>query len=190
MTGTQATSPELFQHRAPPGLPHTTSMAFPHSHRQNSARSEDVIHTVPVACALRDQFPDAYLAWAVGPSAGTLLQGHPALDEIISVPRNWLKSPRSILQFRRHLRSRRFDTVIDVQCLTKSAILGWISGAPRRIGYGKPVGPRAEPVHQYGTRGNGRPPTWSTIMWDFSPRWVFPSHRFALTCRSMNRSSR
>jgi heptosyltransferase I len=96
----------------------------------------DVVHTVPVACALRDQFPGAYLAWAVGPSAGTLLRGHPSLDEVIPVPRNWLKSPRSIWRFRRHLRSRRFDTVVDVQCLTKSAILGRLSGARRRIGYG------------------------------------------------------
>lgn len=96
----------------------------------------DVIHTVPVACALRDRFPNAYLAWAVGPSAGTLIQGHPALDEVIPFPRNWLKSPKSIWRFRRHLRSRRFDTVIDVQCLTKSAILGWLSGAQRRIGFG------------------------------------------------------
>jgi lipopolysaccharide heptosyltransferase I len=96
----------------------------------------DVIHAVPIACALRDQLPGAYLAWAVGPSAGTLLQGHSALDEVIPVPRNWLKSPRGICRFRRQLQARRFDAVIDAQCLTKSAILAWLSGARRRIGFG------------------------------------------------------
>ncbi len=32
------------------------------------------------------------------------------------------------------LRACRFDTTIDLQCLTKSAIAAWLSGAPRRIG--------------------------------------------------------
>jgi ADP-heptose:LPS heptosyltransferase len=35
---------------------------------------------------------------------------------------------------RQQLRKLRFDTTIDLQCLTKSAITAWLSGAPQRLG--------------------------------------------------------
>jgi lipopolysaccharide heptosyltransferase I len=94
----------------------------------------DVIHGIPVLCALRAALPEAFLGWVVEGPAADLLAGHPALDELIRVPRGWLKSPRTVWQLRQRLRRCRFDTAIDLQCLTKSAIAAWLSGAPRRIG--------------------------------------------------------
>src|SRR5262245_31773161 len=94
----------------------------------------DVIHGLPVLCALRDALPNAFLGWVVEGRAGDLLECHPALDALVRVPRGWLKSPREVLRLRRRLREMRFDTVIDLQCLTKSAVTAWLSGAPRRIG--------------------------------------------------------
>jgi lipopolysaccharide heptosyltransferase I len=94
----------------------------------------DVIHGVPVLCALRAAFPDAFIGWVVEGRAGDLLDTHPALDELVRVPRGWLKSPREIWRLRKRLRACRFDTAIDLQCLTKSAIAAWLSGARRRIG--------------------------------------------------------
>jgi heptosyltransferase I len=46
----------------------------------------DVIQSMPIACALRDRFPEAFLAWAVELPAGQLLHGHPALDRIVQLP--------------------------------------------------------------------------------------------------------
>ena len=100
----------------------------------------DVIQTMPVACALRERFPDAFIAWAVQERTGKLLQGHPALDKLIAVPRGWLKSPGMVWRLRRRLRELHFDTTIDVQSLTKSALLARLSGARRRIGFGTPGG--------------------------------------------------
>jgi heptosyltransferase I len=100
----------------------------------------DVIQTMPVACALRERFPEAFIAWAVQERAGTLLRGHEALDELVLLPQGWLKSPRGVWQLRRRLRDLKFDTAIDVQGLTKSAVLAWLSGAERRIGFGNPGG--------------------------------------------------
>jgi heptosyltransferase-1 len=94
----------------------------------------DVIHGVPVLCALREAYPQAFLAWIAEGSMGDVLDGHPALDELVRVPRRWWKSPREVWQMRQRLRSLRFDVAIDLQCLTKSAITAWLSGAPRRIG--------------------------------------------------------
>jgi ADP-heptose:LPS heptosyltransferase len=63
-----------------------------------------------------------------------LLEGHPALDELIKVPRRFWKSPAALWRMTRRLRELRFDTTIDLQCLTKSAMTAWASGARRRIG--------------------------------------------------------
>jgi lipopolysaccharide heptosyltransferase I len=94
----------------------------------------DVIHGLPVLCALRDAMPNAFLAWIAEGTAGDVLEGHPALDELIRVPRRYWKSPAAILKMRRKLRALKFDVAIDLQCLTKSAVTAWLSGARRRIG--------------------------------------------------------
>jgi lipopolysaccharide heptosyltransferase I len=95
----------------------------------------DALHALPVLCALRDALPKAFLAWVVEGKTADLLRSHRALDELIVVPRGWLKSPRAVLALRRRLRTLRFDTTIDVQGLTKSAVAARLSGAPRRIGF-------------------------------------------------------
>ena len=100
----------------------------------------DVIHGLPVLNALRERFPQAFLGWVVEQRAATLLEGHPALDERILLPRGWLKSPRTVWQLRRRLHQLRFDLAIDIQGLTKSAIAAWLSGAGRRIGFGDEKG--------------------------------------------------
>lgn len=94
----------------------------------------DVIHGLPVLNALRETFPQAFIAWAVEGRPAELLAGHPALDRLIPLPRGWWKSLSQVNQLRRTLRSYRFDTTVDLQCLTKSAALARLSGAPRRLG--------------------------------------------------------
>lgn len=100
----------------------------------------DGILTMPVLCALRREFPDATLGWVAEPGAAQLLKGHECLDELIVVPKGWLKSPSEVLKLRRRLRAIRFDTVIDPQSLTRSAIVGTLSGARQRIGFAHPFG--------------------------------------------------
>ena len=97
----------------------------------------DVVQGMPIACALRDHFPNSWIAWALHPHTEPLVKGHPAIDETIPVAKGWMKSPWGCMKVRRMLRSRRFDIAIDAQGLTKSALLAWFSGAPCRIGYGQ-----------------------------------------------------
>ncbi len=70
-----------------------------------------------------------------------LLGHHPHIDNILQVPHGYLKSPAKIWALRSQLRSLKIDVSIDPQSLTKSSALGWLSGAPTRIGlagtYGK-----------------------------------------------------
>ena len=96
----------------------------------------DVIHGAPVLCALRDRFPDATIGWVVEGGAADLIEGHRALNHLIRVPRRWYKSPRAILDLRRRLRALNFDTSVDLQCLTKSAVVARLSGARQRLGVG------------------------------------------------------
>ncbi len=96
----------------------------------------DVIHTMPVACAQREHFPQAFLAWAVEERAGELIEGHAMIDQRIVLPRGWLRSPARVWHLRRQLKTLAFDTTIDAQGLTKSAVAAWLSGAKRRIGMG------------------------------------------------------
>jgi 3-deoxy-D-manno-octulosonic-acid transferase/heptosyltransferase-1 len=105
----------------------------------------DVIHTLPSLAALRRRFPRAHISWVVEEAASDLLRNHPCLDElIISGRKRWIKELKEgkyskVLKeagrFISDLRSRRYDLVIDFHGLFKSAVLAWLSGASRRLGY-------------------------------------------------------
>ena len=90
------------------------------------------------ACRLRTArtFSPACLAWAVEQRAAELIEGHPAIDQRIVLPRGWLRSPVRVWKLRNQLKNLAFDTAIDAQGLTKSAVVAWLSGAKRRIGMG------------------------------------------------------
>ncbi|WP_237607231.1 glycosyltransferase family 9 protein [Roseimaritima sediminicola] len=95
----------------------------------------DTILTLPVAAALRDAYPDAYIAWVVEKKSAAMVRNHPWLDEVVELQRGWFTSPRGVLAARRRLRSLRVDTAIDCQGNTKSALACWLSGARRRVGH-------------------------------------------------------
>jgi heptosyltransferase-1 len=100
----------------------------------------DCILTMPLACALRDAFPNAWIGWVAEKGGATLLQGHPAIDEVIVAPKGVIRSPRGLWQLRAELRRRHIDITLDAQGLLKSSILAWVSGAKRRIGFQPPIG--------------------------------------------------
>ncbi len=95
----------------------------------------DAILTLPVANALRVEFPDAYLGWVVESKAAPMVRKHEALDAVIQLTRNWFLTPKGIREARAKLREHCFDISIDCQGNTKSSLAGWISGASQRIGY-------------------------------------------------------
>ena len=106
----------------------------------------DVVLTLPVASALKAHFPKAFLMWAVEPLAADLVRLHHAVDKTLVVPKHWLKSPQTIIHLRSRLQEQRIDVCLDVQSLTKSAMLGWFSRAPRRIGFARPQGREVAPL--------------------------------------------
>ncbi len=94
----------------------------------------DCILTLPMVSAIRKKHPDAFIAWAVESPADQLLKLHPDIDELITVPKNWLKHPGCWKSLFARLRKPKFEISIDPQGITKSAALARISGAKTRIG--------------------------------------------------------
>lgn len=100
------------------------------------------MHALPVLAGLRARYPEAHLAWLVGTPFAPLLEGHPLLDEVIPFDRKrygkmWRSAAalRAFLRFAGDLRRRRFDLVVDLQGLFRSAFLSWVSGAAERVGF-------------------------------------------------------
>src|SRR2546428_7556412 len=91
----------------------------------------DIVHALPTVTALRRRFPSARIAWLVKREWAMVLEGNPYLAEVLALdlsPKGWPAAWRAV-------RAGRFDTVLDLQGLLRSAVLGWISGAPVRIGF-------------------------------------------------------
>jgi lipopolysaccharide heptosyltransferase I len=126
----------------------------------------DVVHALPVAATLKAARPNARLAWIVERREAAVLRDHPALDELIVVDtRRWRKARtpgdlvaagRDILAVRRTLRARHFDVALDLQGLIKSGVLAASTGAPLRVGFGRPW--RREPARRLFTNREVAPP--------------------------------
>jgi lipopolysaccharide heptosyltransferase II len=96
----------------------------------------DVVFTTPLLSALRRQFPDAHLTYAVEPPAAPIVHDHPAVNELIVIPKaSGFARLRADLATARRLRRARFDVAIDLHGGPRSAWLAWASRAPMRIGY-------------------------------------------------------
>lgn len=104
----------------------------------------DVIRTLPALRALRNNFPDAYIAWVVEDRAASLLINHPDLNKVFVVPRKeWqqnslnLKTFREFVRFIQSLRKEAFDLVLDFHGLLKSGLITFLTGVKRRVGYAR-----------------------------------------------------
>ena len=95
----------------------------------------DVIHGVPVACALKDQIPGAFVAWLAEDWASEVLVGHPAIDRLITVRPGWTHSLPQTVRLRRELRDLRIDVVLDLQGARGSVLAASMAGASRRLGF-------------------------------------------------------
>ena len=84
----------------------------------------DVIHALPAAAALRRRFPKAHIAWVIEPRWAVLLEGNPAVDEIVTLNR---KQWGSVSSAWKRLRAERFDVAYDFQGLIKSAVTAAVS---------------------------------------------------------------
>ena len=92
----------------------------------------DVVQTIPLLPAIKRRFPEAKISWVINQELSGLIEGHPDLDEAICFDRRAQIS--KWFELLRMLRSRRFDMVLDLQGLLRSAVMVAATGAPVRVG--------------------------------------------------------
>jgi heptosyltransferase-1 len=92
----------------------------------------DVVQTLPLLPALRKRFPGSWITWVIQRELSDLVSEHPDLDDVLTVDRRprWSAARR----FLGELRRQRFDLVLDLQGLLRTAVMTWATGAPWRIG--------------------------------------------------------
>jgi lipopolysaccharide heptosyltransferase II len=95
---------------------------------------------------LRDGFPDAKIGWAIDTGLAPAIAGHPALDYVhrcsrrewsraLSHPASWSPTYHDFQAFIGEIRSVGYDVAVDVQGLFKTAVVPYLAGIKRRIGY-------------------------------------------------------
>jgi len=101
----------------------------------------DIVLALPALSALRKSFPDARISWLIRPEFAPLLKNHPHLTDIILFDRKFLGKAwyhpgafSSLVSLIRRLRHSKFDAVIDLQGLFRTASLAWLSGCKKRLG--------------------------------------------------------
>lgn len=95
----------------------------------------DIIHALPSLYVLRKSYPKVRITWAVHPAFAALLPGKPWIDEIYYIDRKKITNLPYLAKVRKDLHSRHFDLVIDLQMIAKSALISFLSGGRRKIGY-------------------------------------------------------
>src|SRR5580704_3532898 len=92
----------------------------------------DIVHTFPAVAGLRHSFPRAEIIWLAHPRWVNLVASSGLATEIWPVDSRDLASVRKTIA---KIRSQRWDAAIDYQGLWKSALLPFLAGVPKRIGF-------------------------------------------------------
>lgn len=98
----------------------------------------DVVHGIPVAAALRNEFPIARIDWMVDPRYVELLDLVTGIDRRIPVDPRAITRGSEREKFRqtlRELRQAHYEAVIDLQGLLKSAMLARSVRGRQTIGF-------------------------------------------------------
>ena len=100
----------------------------------------DVVHALPVLHDMHQALPGVQVDWVVEQGVAPLLGQAQGIRRVVPVAlRRWGKqcarTPGAVLRefaaFRRDLQSTRYDAVIDIQGLTKSAFVAWLARGRR-----------------------------------------------------------
>ncbi|MEE4274173.1 MAG: lipopolysaccharide heptosyltransferase I [Thermoanaerobaculales bacterium] len=105
----------------------------------------DIVHTWPLAEAIRAANPNLHLTWVVEDALAPLVDGHPAVDSVIAVAsKRWRTAPfaartrAEIAALKTRFSELAPDLVIDAQGTAKSAAATRWTRAEKRIGLRRP----------------------------------------------------
>lgn len=99
----------------------------------------DVVLSLPALKAIRERFPSSRITVAVGKPGAEIIDLSGYANSVLVVDRVALRdgpklvSIARIFQLVKNVRRSRFDFVIDLHSLSETNLLGFLSGAPRRL---------------------------------------------------------
>lgn len=94
----------------------------------------DIVQATCILPMLKNAFPGIRISWLTFEHNAEIVRDHPLIDGVISIRRKG-GIFRALPGLVRSLRDPGFDTVIDLQCLLRSAIFSRLTGCSRRIGF-------------------------------------------------------
>nr|WP_225630050.1 lipopolysaccharide heptosyltransferase I [Cysteiniphilum sp. 19X3-34] len=111
----------------------------------------DVLHTLPALTEAKKQMPEIEFDWVVEKAFSEIPKWHPAVNEVLEVEvRKWRKNIfkhfADIRAFKKKLKSKRYDYIIDAQGLLKSA---WITKGAKGAKYGLDKHSAREPAASF-----------------------------------------
>ncbi|MDW7980992.1 MAG: glycosyltransferase family 9 protein, partial [Verrucomicrobiales bacterium] len=101
----------------------------------------DVVQALPVLRLLKLHQPKSQVYWWIDSALASLLEGDPDLAGIVPFERRNWAAPAQLMKLWETvwwLRAQHFDVVIDLQCLARSAALGWLANGAFYIGLDEP----------------------------------------------------
>nr|WP_249176582.1 lipopolysaccharide heptosyltransferase I [Burkholderia vietnamiensis] len=117
---------------------------------------------MPVVADLHRAFPGVAVDWAVDESCAEVVRWHPGVSNVLCAPLRRFKKLRNGGDFKAisasigALRAHRYDAVIDLHGVYKSAIISALARAGRRVGYQTQdlgeTGARFAYSHRFGPR--------------------------------------
>jgi len=99
----------------------------------------DVVLSLPALRAVRERFPNSRITVAVGQSAGEIARLSGYVNDVLTIDRVGLRdgaklvSIFKIFQIVKSVRRSQFDFVIDLHSFYETNLLGFVSGAPKRL---------------------------------------------------------
>src|SRR6266498_5326801 len=99
----------------------------------------DVVLSLPALRAIRKRFPKAHITVAVGKPGAEIVDLSANADETLVIDRVALRdgfvpvSVFRVFKIVQDVRRRKFDFVIDLHSLSETNLLGFLSGAPKRL---------------------------------------------------------
>ncbi len=96
----------------------------------------DIVFTIPAVQVYKKKYPNSEIFYAVEQRFREVAEIIPGIKEVISLPDRM--RTKDLLQFRKAMKQKGIQTVIDFHSGPRSALLTFLSGAKIRIGYRTP----------------------------------------------------
>jgi heptosyltransferase I len=101
----------------------------------------DIVEALPVVADIQREFPGAKVDWASDEAFADIVRWNSGVDRVLAAPlrrfkkaRNW-NDLKAIWASIGELRAERYDAIIDIHGVYKSAIIAWLARSKRRFGY-------------------------------------------------------